>query len=97
MSPGTPLDIAYKEERLDLVEKGCVNLQRHIENTKKFGVKVVCAINRFGTDTEKELMLVHDLALKAGADACVVANHWAKGGKLVNNEKIKKTNFFFLI
>jgi methylenetetrahydrofolate dehydrogenase (NADP+)/methenyltetrahydrofolate cyclohydrolase/formyltetrahydrofolate synthetase len=35
---GTPLPPEYKEEHLDLVEKGCVNLVHHIHNLKKFGV-----------------------------------------------------------
>lgn len=63
--------------RLDLLEKGMANLERHIENTKKFGVKVIVGVNRFETDTPAELELVRAFAIKAGADACVVANHWA--------------------
>jgi methylenetetrahydrofolate dehydrogenase (NADP+)/methenyltetrahydrofolate cyclohydrolase/formyltetrahydrofolate synthetase len=78
---GTPLNRVYSEEALDLVEKGCCNLERHIQNTKKFGVGVVVAINKFHTDTQAELDIVRDLALRAGADACVVANHWALGGR----------------
>ena len=43
---GKPLDHVYKEENLELVEKGCANLIHHIKNIKKFGVKAVVAINR---------------------------------------------------
>jgi methylenetetrahydrofolate dehydrogenase (NADP+)/methenyltetrahydrofolate cyclohydrolase/formyltetrahydrofolate synthetase len=47
VTPGKPLDAVYTEEHLDLLEKGCANLGKHIENAKKFGLKVVVAINRF--------------------------------------------------
>lgn len=40
---------------MDLVKAGCSNIVRHIANAKKFGVPVVVAINRFATDTDKEL------------------------------------------
>lgn len=77
---GTPLNRVYSEEALDLVVKGFCNLERHIQNTKKFGVGVVVAINQFHTDTQAELDAVRELSLKAGADAAVVSNHWALGG-----------------
>jgi formyltetrahydrofolate synthetase len=80
VTAGTPLNRVYSEEHIELVTAGTCNLARHIENTKKFGVGVVVAINKFHTDTQAELDVVRDLALKAGADACVVANHWAMGG-----------------
>jgi len=79
--PGTPLDPAYKEENLPLVEQGTANLVHHIQNLKKFGVPVVVALNRFSTDTDKELETIKSLALKAGAEAAVIASHWADGGK----------------
>jgi len=47
VTPGKPLDAVYTEEHLDLLEKGCANLGKHIENAKKFGLKVVVAINQF--------------------------------------------------
>ena len=47
VTPGKPLDAVYTEENLELLEKGCANLGKHIENSKKFGLKVVVAINRF--------------------------------------------------
>jgi formyltetrahydrofolate synthetase len=80
VTAGTPLPREYSEEHIDLVTKGFCNLERHIQNTKKFGVRVVVALNKFHTDTQAELDAVKDLALKAGADACVVSNHWALGG-----------------
>jgi formyltetrahydrofolate synthetase len=78
---GKPLDFVYKEEALDFVRAGCANLIHHIKNIKKFGVVPVVAINRFSTDTQKELDLVAELSMEAGAYAAVVANHWAEGGK----------------
>ncbi|KAF7976684.1 hypothetical protein HWV62_5824 [Athelia sp. TMB] len=80
VTPGKALAETYTKEDLATLEAGCANLVRHIENSKKFGIKVLVAINQFATDTEAELALVRDLALKGGADAAVVSNHWAEGG-----------------
>jgi formyltetrahydrofolate synthetase len=77
---GQKLSPAYTEENLELLEKGCVNLTRHIENIHKFGVPVVVAVNCFSTDTAAEVELVRKAALEAGAEDAVVANNWAKGG-----------------
>ena len=77
---GQKLSHVYTEENLELLEKGCVNLTRHIENIHKFGVPVVVAVNSFSTDTAAEVELVRKVALKAGADDAVVANNWAEGG-----------------
>ena len=43
---GKPLDPVYKEVALDLVRAGCANLQHHVRNVAKFGVRAVVAINR---------------------------------------------------
>ena len=77
---GQKLAAAYTEENLELLEKGCVNLTRHIENVHKFGVPVVVAVNCFSTDTVAEIELVRKAALAAGADDAVMSDHWAKGG-----------------
>lgn len=79
--PGNPLPNAYKEENLELLEKGIANLAHHIKNLKKFGVSVVVGINRFTTDTEPELELLKKKSLEAGAEYAVVASHWAHGGQ----------------
>ena len=79
--PGRPLDKAYVEENLALLEKGLPNLLRHIEIARMFGVPVVVAINSFPTDAPAELELARKAASAAGAEAAVVANHWAEGGK----------------
>ncbi|NOZ26457.1 MAG: formate--tetrahydrofolate ligase [Chloroflexi bacterium] len=79
--PGRPLDPAYTEENLELLEKGCENLVRNIEIAKLFGVPVVVAVNRFPHDTDAELALVKRVAEEAGADAAAVSEHWARGGE----------------
>ncbi|WWC63588.1 uncharacterized protein I303_106193 [Kwoniella dejecticola CBS 10117] len=81
VTPGKPLDAVYTQENLELLEKGCANLGKHIENAKKFGLKVVVAINQFTNDTPAEMELVQKFALGVGADYAVPANHWAKGGE----------------
>lgn len=63
-----------------MLEKGCANLIRHIENTRKFGIPVVVAVNRFSKDTDAELNLVIDIARKNGAFDAVICEHHAKGG-----------------
>lgn len=52
VTSGQPLAPAYSQENLPLVEAGIVNLQKHVENVKLFGVPVVVAINRFTTDSQ---------------------------------------------
>ncbi|MCD8390512.1 MAG: formate--tetrahydrofolate ligase [Firmicutes bacterium] len=68
-----------KEENLDALKAGIVNLEKHIENMKKFGVPVVVAINRFDTDTDAELKFIADRCAALGAD-CSMAEVFAKGG-----------------
>lgn len=68
------------EENIDVLSKGTVNLEKHLENLKKFGVPAVVAINIFPTDTEKEIALVEEKALELGARA-VRSEVWAKGGE----------------
>ena len=77
---GTPLAPVYSEENLDLLEKGCTNLVRMIQNARGFGIPVVVAVNRFHTDTDAEVELVRKLSRAAGAEDAVTANHWALGG-----------------
>ena len=47
VTPGRPLPDAYTTENLDMLKEGCRNLARHVENSRKFGVKVVVAVNQF--------------------------------------------------
>jgi formyltetrahydrofolate synthetase len=77
---GRPLDKAYTEENLPLLEKGIENLAAHIENVQKFGIPAVVAINRFPADTTAEVNLVKKMARQAGAEEAVLCENWAKGG-----------------
>lgn len=100
---GKPLDSAYTEENLELLRAGLPNLQHHIKNALRFGIPVVIAINSFATDTEKEVQLVREAALAAGAEDSVVCTHWMNGGKgalklaeAVVKAAEKPSNFKFL-
>src|SRR5450759_4618885 len=77
---GRPLDKAYTEENLGLLEKGMANLLKHIENIKLFGVPVVVAINQFKDDTPAEIELIRRRAKEAGAEDALLCTHWADGG-----------------
>jgi len=77
---GHPLPPAYREENLDLVERGCANLGKMIENGRRHGIPVVVAINHFADDSAAETDLVRAFALQAGAEDAVVTRHWAQGG-----------------
>ena len=68
---GQRLDSAYTEENLGLLEKGVCNLCKHVQNTLKFGVPVVVALNAFATDTEAELALIGTAATEAGENVHV--------------------------
>jgi formate--tetrahydrofolate ligase len=80
VKPGAPLAIEYKQENLELLENGCQNLVAHIEIVRKSGIRPVVCINKFFTDTETELKMVHKIAEQAGAE-CAVSDHWLKGGE----------------
>ncbi len=67
-------------ENLDALNKGIVNLGAHIENMKKYGVPVVVAINRFGTDSDAELQMIADYCEELGADFAL-SEVFAKGGE----------------
>ena len=63
----------------EAVRRGGVNLARHIENVRSFGVGVVVAINRFDGDTAEEIAVIHEIAAAQGCEA-VLCSHWADGG-----------------
>jgi formate--tetrahydrofolate ligase len=69
-----------KSENLKALEAGMENLQRHIENVKKFGLQPVVSINRFSADTDAEIALVKEACKKLGVEA-LMADHWAMGGE----------------
>ncbi|MEE8124335.1 MAG: formate--tetrahydrofolate ligase [Nitrospirales bacterium] len=68
-----------EQENLGALQKGLVNLQRHLNNMKKFGVPAVVAINQFTSDTKTELELVGRVCHEQGV-RMVLAEHWMKGG-----------------
>ena len=68
------------EENTDALKKGIVNLGKHIENIKKFGLPVVVALNHFYTDTENEIEIVKEYCEKYGVK-CEVSKCFEKGGE----------------
>jgi Formate-tetrahydrofolate ligase (EC 6.3.4.3) len=74
--PKTELD----RENLDALERGIVNLEKHIENMAKYGVPTVVAINRFPTDTEAELRLVRERCIQLGAEVAL-SEVFTRGGE----------------
>ena len=68
------------QENLETLEKGIVNLDKHIENMKKYGIPVVVAINKFITDTEKEVEFIKNHCLKQNVRAAI-CEIWEKGGE----------------
>ncbi len=68
-----------KEENLEALAKGACNLEAHIDNLAKFGVPVVVAINRFETDTVRELELLEQICRERGA-SFALSEVFAKGG-----------------
>ena len=79
VKPGTALDVAYQEENVDLVRKGCENLIAHIETVRKSGIRPVVCINSFYTDFASEVEVIRQVAEEHGA-YCAVSEHWRKGG-----------------
>lgn len=69
-----------KEENLEALKKGSVNLGAHIDNLKKFGVPVVVAINHFYADTQAEIDYIEQYCKEKGADFAVT-KCFAEGGK----------------
>tara|TARA_Y100000590_G_scaffold87986_1_gene98774 strand:- start:517 stop:2202 length:1686 start_codon:yes stop_codon:yes gene_type:complete len=69
-----------KKENLDALKKGLVNLERHINNTKKFNLPVTVAINHFITDTDKEVNILINFCknIKVKVSLCT---HWSNGGE----------------
>ena len=92
-----------KKENVEALKKGLVNLERHIENVKKFGLPVAVAVNHFIADTENEVNELINSCNKLGVKA-TLCTHWANGGEgtkdlashvveLIDKEK---ANFKFL-
>jgi formate--tetrahydrofolate ligase len=69
-----------KKENAEALKKGLVNLGRHIENMKKFGVPIAVAVNHFVTDTDAEVEIIRSFCKEHGVEA-FKCTHWAEGGK----------------
>ena len=69
-----------KNENVDALKKGLVNLERHVENVKKFGLPVAVAVNHFIKDTENEVKALIDFCESLGVKASL-CTHWSNGGE----------------
>ena len=76
---GVPKD-NLAEENIDALSKGIVNLEKHIENLKLFGVPVVVTLNQFATDTEAELTFIKNFCEERDCDFAL-SQVWEKGGE----------------
>jgi len=99
---GLPLDDAYTQENLELLEKGCANMVHHINTIRKAGINPVVCVNCFHTDTDAEVEMVRKAAEAAGA-RCAKSTHWENGGdgavefaEAVKEACEEETNFEFL-
>lgn len=66
-------------ENLEQLQNGYKNLEKHIENIRKFGIEPIVAINEFPTDTEKEIEFLQNECKKYNVEA-ILTKVWAKGG-----------------
>ena len=76
------------KENLEALKKGMPNLEKHIQNIKKFGLEVIVAINHFITDTDKEVKIIQEQCAKLRVKVSL-CTHWSEGGNgtkdLANN------------
>jgi formyltetrahydrofolate synthetase len=76
--------VAFKDlgkEDLEAIRRGADNLAAHVQIVRAYGLPVVVTVNGFPTDSPKEIALVRELALNAGAETVVVHEGFAKGGE----------------
>ena len=91
------------EENLEALQKGIVNLEKHIENIQKYGVPVVVTLNSFVTDTEAENEFIRRFCEERGCEFAL-AKVWEKGGeggielaeKVLDTLEHKKSDFHVL-
>lgn len=88
---GVPKD-QLKDENLEALKKGIVNLEKHIENMQKYGVPVVVTLNSFVTDTENEYQFVKNFCEEKGCEFAL-SQVWEKGGEggIALAEKVLET------
>ena len=65
---------------VEALAKGIANLEKQIENIKKFNVTPVVAINKFVTDSDEEIQFIKDFCDKIGVKVAL-SDVWAKGGE----------------
>lgn len=70
----------WQEPNLPALEKGMANLEKHLDNVKRFGLPVVVAVNEFPTDAPEEIALLLERCRGLGADMAL-SRVWAKGGE----------------
>lgn len=88
------------QENIEALQKGIVNLEKHIENIQKYKVPVVVTLNKFSTDTEKELSYVKEFCELRGCEFSL-SEVWEKGGeggidlanKVLKTIETKESNF----
>ena len=73
-------DKELKKENIETLKKGLVNLEKHIENMKKYNIPVVVAINKFITDTDIEIETIREYCNKLGTEVAL-CEIWEKGGE----------------
>ena len=78
---GKPLDKNLTRENLDAVEGGAANLEKQIDNVRLFGIPCVVVVNRFDTDTDREIAAVKRMALHSGAFDCVISDIYRYGSR----------------
>lgn len=88
---GVPKD-QLSHENLEALEKGIVNLEKHIENLQKYGVPVVVTLNSFLTDTKAEIDFVEKFCKDRGCEFAI-SEVWEKGGEggIALAEKVLET------
>ena len=91
-----------KNENVDALNKGLVNLERHINNVRKFGLPVAVAVNHFITDSDKEVEALMNFCKTLGVKSSI-CKHWSDGGEgtkdlanIVVDICNNKNNFKFL-
>lgn len=77
---GKPLPEELYKENMHALERGFVNLLKHIDNARAFGLPVVVALNRFERDTDREIARVEQLARDANVEGTYASDVYARGG-----------------
>ncbi len=72
-------DTDLKNENIETLKKGLVNLEKHIENMQKYNIPVLVAINKFITDTDREIEEIQKFCNSKGVEAAL-CEIWEKGG-----------------